>query len=174
MKVRRHRRRRSRRNPFRRRRGHRRNPGLFSGILAPLKEHGFGFAVGAGFNQVVADPVLARFVPPIAVGPSKIVVGPLVAGLGRKFLPRFSGMWNDLALFMVAVGINDTVASLLGSAPSAAHGFANIYGRRNAMRSIGPTSGIRSIGPTSGAGMQGIGAMTAGEEVYEPYGGDGT
>ena len=175
MKARRHRRRRSRRNPFRRmRRGHRRrNPGLFSAILAPIKEHGFGFAVGAGFNQFVADPMLAQFVPPIAVGPAKVVVGPAVAALGRRFLPRFSGMWNDLALFMVAVGINDTVASLLGSAPSPAYGFSNIYGRRNAMRSIGPTGGIRSIGPTSGH-MQGIGAMTAGEEVYEPYGGDGT
>jgi hypothetical protein len=178
-------RRRSRRryNPHRvrrhrRRGGFRRNPGgFFSEILAPVKEHGLGFAVGAGFNQFVADPLLAQFLPPVAIGPGKIFFGPMFAALARRapFLKKFPKVWNSLALFMVAVGINDTVHNLMGTAPSAAHGFANIYGRRNAMRSIGPTSGVQgmgSIGPTSGSGVQGLGALTA-SETYAEYG-DGT
>jgi len=159
--------RRRRRNPIRRRRHYRRNPGgFFSGLLSPIKEHGIGFAAGWAFNHFLGDPLLTSFLPSSVVSPSKIVVGPLVGNLGKRFLPKFSRHWDSLALFMVAVGVKETIDGFMGA--PATHGLG-WYPR--AMGSIGPTRGIGSIGPTRGIGA--IGTLTDSGETYDSYQTDG-
>ena len=181
MKRRRHRSRRRRHNPFRRRhsrrRGFRRNPGFFSGLLSPIKEHGIGFLAGEAANHFLVDPLLTSFLPASVVSPSKIVVGPLIGNLGKRFLPRFGKHFDSLALFMVALGVHETVGGFLGGGGTKGLGWSP----RRRMGAIGPTGarGIAAIGPTSsprmlGAGMHGFGALSPSGEQYEQYQSDGS
>jgi hypothetical protein len=156
-------------NPHRRRnashRRRRRNPGLFSGLFAPVKQHGLGFALGAAADSFAVSPLLANFLggQPLVQSAAKIVVGPLLAGLAGK-IPGVSKLGRHLesmGLYFVAVGIQGVVSQLLGGT-SAAHGFGyiNPFHRRR-VASIGPTH-MASIGPTHvasiGPTMHGVGA----------------
>ena len=172
MRRSRHRSRRRRHNPFRRhrRRSHRRrNPGFFSGLLSPIKEHGIGFAAGWAFNHFVGDPLLVSFLPASIVSPSKIVIGPLVGNIGKRFLPRFARHWDSLALFMVAVGVKETIDGFMGAPAAKGIGW---FPRR--MGSIGPTmQGLGAIGPTGARGLGAIGTLSPSGESYEAYQTDG-
>lgn len=169
-------RRRRRSNPRRRFRARRRrNPGFFSGLLAPVKEHGIGFAVGAAANHYAVEPLLMQFLPADAVAPSKILVGPLLANLGKRFIPSQARHLDSVAIFMVACGIKETLDAFVFGAPkTATKGLGYGYGARG-IGSIGPTGGMRglgSIGPTSGT--NGLGSLGYAEESYTPYQSDGS
>jgi len=171
-------------NPRRKHRRHharrRRNPGFLSSILSPIKEHALGFAAGSIVNSMAISPLLGSLLAgqPLAQSASKIVVGPALGALGKRFLPKFSRTWDSLAIFFVAIGINETVSQLTGSMmpATAAKGLGWAYtttpgrtgiGSINAMGSIGPTMG--SIGPT----MSGIGAAPTAVD-YQAYSEDGS
>jgi hypothetical protein len=158
---------------MRRRRHHRRrrNPGFFSGLLAPIKENGIGFAAGWAANHFLVDPLLMSFLPGSIVSPSKIVVGPLLGNVGKRFLPKFSRHWDALSLFIVAVGVKETIDGFMGTAPTPTKGFGWMPRR---MGAIGPTGarGIGAIGPT--AGVHGFGALSPSGETYEAYQTDGS
>jgi hypothetical protein len=149
---------RRRRNPRRHRRSnprrhYRRNPGFFSGVLAPVKQHGLGFGVGALLNNFVVAPALGNFLggQPLIQSAAKIVVGPLLAGLGKKvpLLKKLGNKWDSVGLFFVAIGVNEVVGQLVGGMGTA-KGFGYLHPfRRRAISSIGPTARMGSIGPTA-------------------------
>lgn len=141
------------------------NPGgFFGGILAPIKQHGIGFAIGSVANNMFLSPLLATVAPgaPLVQSALKIVAGPLLASLGHKvpFVKKLGHHLDSLGLFFVAVGVNEVVQSFVG-APAAPHGLG-WYGHRRDVRvsSIGPTMG--SIGPTMGSIGPTMGALGAG------------
>jgi hypothetical protein len=149
-------------NPRKHRRGRarRRNPGLVQAVLAPIKEHGVGFAVGAGLDQFLVTPALLMALPPSVVSPAKVVVGPLLAAAVKRFLPRFGKMADSVALAFMAFGIKETIQQFTVTTPAAVHGLGRVgmtgLGRvgstKGSIGSVGGTNRMRGLGAMSGAG----------------------
>lgn len=162
------------------------NPGFFAGVLSPIKEHALGFGLGALANRMAIAPLLGNMLAgqPTAQAASKIVIGPVIGALGKKFLPRFSRTWDSLALFFVAIGVDETLGQIMGAGtPTKGLGWAytTTPGRtgvggidRMTYRSIGPTNYLGSIGPTGGAAGLGSLGDTPAASDYQSYSSDGS
>lgn len=167
-------------NPRKRRRHlrRRRNPGIVSSVLTPIKENAIGFGIASIANRMAIGPLLASLLPagnPLVLSAGQLAAGPLIAALGKRFLPKFSRTWDSFALYFVAVGMDGLVSNLFGSmlAPKAATSGLGHMGGTGSIRGTGT---MGSIGPTMrGLGGNGYYAQAqVPESPYQAYSEDGS